>query len=489
MALVARSLHAVPNADSTVDPAWPLGNKPQNAPSNLGINLAAFATAAINLQNLPFGVAQSFNYRTYLTGTSASTAVLSVSAGSGTLGNWSIDGTGNNLANPDISAGSGTLFVSATDGVSTVIFPTQPWSIQSQGVASAVKFHANTGGCGFWFDNQYWATAEKAAFDAAFATIAANTNICFVEIVLTLAAITQSQGNISAGQAILNYVLGKVRTANQTRPTNRKIRIITKCWHKQFFPSGGGNTTDTRMWPPYWVSNGWILLTFDGAGGTSGVQQSQIDYTNAAAVADFQAIHALWLQFIDPIPEVEMHGLQDESTAVTGFASVNGLTPAAYQTFYTNIHNNLLQYCPHTLLWKTVNWMPPGGTSEVAYFNAMYATDAANNPGRFCYGGPDPSVRGTTAQVSFRGGNGGADWRNKLPWVDHTEEAFLNGGNATSPTTLVQSAITNQAANYVIGNFENWETYKSADWITAFNNINGVANPNIPSLGSWNTTP
>ncbi len=129
MALAPRSLHEIANLDLSIDTRYPLGDKPFVQPATLGIDFNAFNAAGISLNGRPQNIAISINYRTYLTGTSASTATLSVNAISGTIVNWVIDAGGNNLSNPATVVGSGSLQVSVTDGVTTVNFPVQVWSI------------------------------------------------------------------------------------------------------------------------------------------------------------------------------------------------------------------------------------------------------------------------------------------------------------------------------------------------------------------------
>lgn len=129
MALAARSLHALPSLDGSVDNRYPLGDKPQVVPASLGINLSAFNAAAIDLTGRRQNTAVSINYRTFLTGSSASTAVISVFAISGSLGNWAIDSAGNSLTNSATQLGSGSLQVRAADGAGNVVtFPVQNWS-------------------------------------------------------------------------------------------------------------------------------------------------------------------------------------------------------------------------------------------------------------------------------------------------------------------------------------------------------------------------
>lgn len=142
MSLVLRSLHPKVNVDKSWDTRYPNGDKPQVAPSSLGINLTSFNAANINLVGLPANVAVSINYRTYLTGTSASTATISVNAITGSINAWAMDsGTDTNLTNPATNPGSGTLQVVATDGITTVTFPVQAWSVLAIVQSHTIKFN------------------------------------------------------------------------------------------------------------------------------------------------------------------------------------------------------------------------------------------------------------------------------------------------------------------------------------------------------------
>ncbi len=129
MALALHSFHLTANADTSIDTRYPNGDKPFVQPSSLGIDTVAFQAAGINLFNRPQGTPVSVNYRTFLTGTSASTATLTVNAISGTLSGWAIDSSGNNLTNPATTVSSCSLQVVASDGVNTASFPIQPASI------------------------------------------------------------------------------------------------------------------------------------------------------------------------------------------------------------------------------------------------------------------------------------------------------------------------------------------------------------------------
>jgi hypothetical protein len=142
MSLQLRSLHLLPNSDSSIDTRYPQGTKAGVHPSTLGLNTAAFNAASINLTNIPQGAAITYNFRQYLTGTSASTATLSVNAINGLLGGWAIDPTGNGITNNTSVAGSGTLQVIANDGAGTIVsFPLEPWSVIARGSTQLKKWH------------------------------------------------------------------------------------------------------------------------------------------------------------------------------------------------------------------------------------------------------------------------------------------------------------------------------------------------------------
>ena len=130
MALASHSRHVQTNLDLTWDTRYPRGDKPLVQPATLGVDTSAFNAALIDLTRIRQGVPTSINYRQYLTGTSASTATLTVNAITGTLGNWQIDAAGNSLANSGVSGGSGSLQVVAADGAgNSASFPVQSWAI------------------------------------------------------------------------------------------------------------------------------------------------------------------------------------------------------------------------------------------------------------------------------------------------------------------------------------------------------------------------
>lgn len=140
MTLTAFSTHPVKNADNSWDSAYPTGLKPSALDATLDVDPVAFAAANINLVNINQGTVQDYNYRQYLVGTSAATATISVNAIQGTLGGWALDASGNGPANTGTLSGAGKLQATVTNGIRTVNFPIQPWSILAVIQQSTIKF-------------------------------------------------------------------------------------------------------------------------------------------------------------------------------------------------------------------------------------------------------------------------------------------------------------------------------------------------------------
>lgn len=128
MTVAKRSFHCVASFDGSGDTRYETGNKPQVSQGTLDIDRAAYAAARLSLLGLPANVPFSENFRQYLTGTSAASAVISVQATAGDLGTWTTDT--DNLVNTFAAAALGnfSLQVRATDGTTTVLFPVEPWS-------------------------------------------------------------------------------------------------------------------------------------------------------------------------------------------------------------------------------------------------------------------------------------------------------------------------------------------------------------------------
>lgn len=142
--LTPQAVDVAVNLDQTWDDRYPLGDKGQVQKATLDINQAAFTAANLSLLNLLQNTAQSFNYRQYLTGTSAATATLTVNAITGTLGNWQI--LTDSLTNSGTLSGSGSLQVVASDNAGNVVsFPVQAWSI-----LAVVQQHIVTWNPGWW---------------------------------------------------------------------------------------------------------------------------------------------------------------------------------------------------------------------------------------------------------------------------------------------------------------------------------------------------
>lgn len=117
------------NLDATWDLRYRLGNKPQVQRATLDYDRAAFNAAAISLIGIKQGALTSINFRQFLTGTSRLTATLTVTAVTGSLGDWTLQ-TDNLISFGNPPGGPSALQVIATDNAGNVVpFPLLNWSI------------------------------------------------------------------------------------------------------------------------------------------------------------------------------------------------------------------------------------------------------------------------------------------------------------------------------------------------------------------------
>lgn len=486
MALSLRSLHDLPSPNGTIDRRYPLGNAPVIPSATLDIDLNAFNAANIQLTYTTGTTVPDINYRQFLTGTSASTAVLSVSSASGFLGNWVIDASGNGITNPLTTTGSGSLFVSATNGTITKTFPVQSWAVITANPTTAIKLPV---GNGFWFDNQFWynssfgAGAEQTAFLNNFNTLSANPLIKYVYLTLTWGhGEGPTRGDYSRAFAAIDAMLAKLATANH------KMGLILEFW-QTFFNTQ--STTDLSAWPQYVVNNNWVVACIQ-----QGAQRTQLKWD----------IDDLWAAYGDMLCAIldryNSHPLffglssMDESVAISkvdNVAQPGGLSPGAtiidsvhYNTQFLALQKRMKDHGPNVLIYVPLNYLPPGDSTEAPTMANMITSLRAKDPYGFIYGGPDPFLRQTTFQKlvagQYQSTTGMGDIRKQILLMNRTQEAFLKNSTPT-PTTNYDTALANNAV-CLTWNCETWLLWKFQDELATINAHNGVAGT-PPSGGNY----
>jgi len=500
MALALRSLHDLPSLTGNIDRRYPNGDAPVIQPATLGINLAAYNAANFVLTNFNAGgVGVDFNYRQFLTGTSAATATISVSAASGFLGGWKVDASGNGISNDLTISGSGSLFVSASDGVNPpVSFPVQLWSVLSSTQQSQIKLVT---GNGFWLDNQFWTGSsgapaqEQSNFNSLFPTFSANPLIKYFFMEYTWGAGEQIRGNYSKAFADIDAVLAKLATAST--PTG----LILSLWIEFFNTT---NATNIGQWPQYVINNGWIYPTI-----SNGVGRLQLKWDIDdvwAAFGDFCAAicnrynnHPLFYGFC-PMDETDMVTQVDNVTQPAG----SGLSPnqvilnaSHYVTQLKNLCLRLLGALPNTPLYIPLNYLPPGGSTEAPNMANLINAIEAQYPKHAIYGGPDPFVRQTTFQKlvagAYQATTGMGDIRKNILLMNRIQGAYLGNRNDSSgnpinpgvtPGQIYDNAVTTNNCVMLTWNWETYMYYKAADELAAITARNGaVGTP--PSGGNY----
>lgn len=495
MALALRSLHDLPSATGAIDRRYPLGDAPVSNPSSLGINTTAFNAAAINLLSLTANTNFDFNYRQFLTGSSASTAVIAVNSASASLGNWVVDASGNGISiATGATANSGSLFVSATNGTTTVNFPIQSWSTLPVSVAGTIKLVV---GNGMWTDNQYWignagtAAQEQANFNNYFPTWSANPLIKYFYMSLTWGACEgPTRGDYTRAFTAIDAVLAKLATAGH------KMGLIIEIWQTFFNTT---SVTNTSEWPQYAINNSWIQSCFEAGANRTQLKWDIDDLWAAfgdmcAAICTRYNSHPLFFGFATG-DESEAISVVDNATQPPG----SGLSPGQtiinsthYQQKYLALQQRLLAILTNTPLYVPFNYLPPGDSTIPAIMANMINTLEAQSPKHCVYGGPDPFKRQTTFQKLVAGllpTSGMGDIRKNVLLMNRVQEVYL--GNKGSPPTdpgvtpgqLYDLAVQNNAV-MLTWNHQTWEFYKYADEVAAIQARNGaVGTP--PAGGSY----
>lgn len=272
MALASHSLHLAPNLGGDLDSRYPTGGKPPVQQATLDYDRAAFQAANYQLSARVGSGALSFNYRQFLTGTSAATAILSVNAITGTLTNWVFDGTDNNLTNPNIVAGSGTLQVTASNGVNTITFPIQAWALTS--TLNTVQYDA-----GHWMMNNHPVNAGEAGKGLSSSPVLGEINdingtVC-VGYKLSIAWSAIDKGSGVYDFSFIDAVIAKLQTAY-----DRPYKVFIQIEYGAFNSVSPGSNGGTAFIPDYIQHN---VATYGQAGQRVG-----------GVVTNFSGISGFW---------------------------------------------------------------------------------------------------------------------------------------------------------------------------------------------------
>lgn len=431
MSLASRSLHPqISPADGSLDLRYPFGTKPASGGASLSINTTAFAAASIDLTNRRQNTAISINYRTFLQGTSASTATLSVFATAGILAGWTIDLAGNSLTNIATLLGSGSLQVRADDGAGTVVsFPVQSWSITAQAL-NAIKWApgwimeldngSGGGGLAGWL-TQIAALANEPNI----------TTVCYRNYWATLE--DAGGGTYVAGFNTIDQLVQACANAG------KKFMLA-------FFPQSYGSTVPAS-------ASGVLPHYFETLTCSDGLTPGYAKWPGGAAWAGNLIISAM---FWDPIVMgkfiamtqayaaryennptfILFHGPGETSIGVP--LNTRGYTPSALTAQYVrwNVAGRLAW--PTTGLRLETNFI---ATANQALMQQMVDSCAVN---RVMCGGPDVKVNsGVSANSTFTGTTGTRDYRGINGFVSEIQTPDFN---AFTPTTAMP-AIFNWGEN------------------------------------------
>lgn len=431
MGIASQSLHDRPNSDGSWDSAYPQGGKPAVQPASLGIDTAAFTAAAIDLTQRPLGSAISINYRTFLTGTSAATATLTVLAASGTLGNYAI--SGDNLVNPASVQATGSLQVRADDGAGNVqFFPVQPWSFISVS-SSAQKWTPG-----------WWVTLDNGSgggglsgWLSAISEAASEPNIVgFVYRDYWKKFEDSAGGTYTVGFNVMDQLVQACAAAG------KKLGMAFFCqsYDGQVSPANGG-----KVLPTYFETltcadgqtPGYVKWTSGAA--WSGYLNLSANLWDSVVMDKFIAMTQAYAARYESNPTfVLYHGPGETSLGVPignrGFSfaklatQFNRWLPAARAAF------------PTTMLRYEANWYDVTATMQTA-------VDAcAQN--KVIVGGPDirPTVV-VNANTVFNGSVGSSDYRGRNGWCSEMQQRTWDPYTPTTAMpTLFNFAETGSAA-------------------------------------------
>jgi hypothetical protein len=490
VALATQSFHDLVNVDLTWNSRYPNGDKAASQSSILAVNVTAFLAANITLQSNQ-GVAVSINYRTFLTGTSAATATITVNAINSALGSWTFDPLDNSLTNTGLVSGSGSLQVVATDNAgNTASFPVQLWSILAPIQQNAVKFH---GGDFFWFDTLDASTGISRMQTAHSGGLKNNLNVTGYKIYAKLAQlIGPTAGDYSPAQAIIAQIRSVLSGTNK--------RWVLAIQDRTFGSTGAGGAFTGGTFPTYMINNGWALIS--NASTSVGGVANMFNFGSTPALTDYAALLAFLGTQLDSDPQFEMLDYMGETACTpagpwhTGSSSgpSANFTNAQYRDAVNTLGKAASAAFPHTLVRLQTNFVP---SSDTTTFTSWYTTLLPL--GNVTFGGPDPpliTATGYSADAKYWQGQTapGTDLRGVRARSGEVQEDGLGtpriaGGTGTTAAAAVgiiaQGLVGNLKTDHMFWNYETWETVVANDIINYINQ-NPTRN-GVPSLGNWNT--
>lgn len=486
MALATRSLHWTPSTDGSLSGRYPTGNKPAGGSGNLSINRAAFAAANIRLTNLPAGTTQDFNtYRSFLTGTAAATATLSVFAATGTIPGWAVDASGNGIVTTGL-VGSGALFVSANDNAGTIVnFDTQSWSVIPTSTLPAVKYHP---GHYCYFDTTHWSVAQGRLITYANA-LKNNPNFKGFKINFFW---SEAEGDTLGDYTKLATMVNTIRSIVQ--PIGK--RYMLALWDRSFANSNGAQPS---IIPLYARTANYAKVAANGTTFGGGGVGAIIDYSNPAVIARMLALHQAVGNLCNADPLFESYDPMGE-TAIGGASVAFGSNaPAVYNAAISQIFTGAKPFFQNTLLRLQANFAISSiEASIVGWYQLLRSL------GGCCVGGPDPALPIPSplaplfsAQRVFAGqhpdgsASSNPDLRGVMPWFGEVQEDGLGSPRlaAGAPASISNFEVVAMKASHMIWDAQEFETVQfTRDIVPYVNSINGVTNSALPSEGNWNTT-
>lgn len=489
MSNVTQSFHVIPNSDTSWDTRYEGGTKPASQSSILAVNTAAFLAANIILQSNQ-GVPVAVNYRTFLTGTSAATATITVNAINSALGNWTFDGLDNSLTNTGLLAGSGSLQVVASDNAgNTVSFPIQLWSILAPIQQNAVKFH---GGDFFTFDS-FDVNANISRMQAFHAAQKNNANVIGYKLYAKWSQLEGAvAGDYSPGQSVIAQVRAILSGSNK--------RWMLALQDRTFGSTGSAGTFTGGVFPAYAISSGFALIS--NVSTSVGGVANMFNFGSSSAVARLVALYQFLGSALDGDPQFEMFDFVGETsitptgpwhTGSSAGPSAN-FSNATYRDAINTLGKAASAAFPHTLVRLQTNFVPSNDNST---FTSWYTT--LPPLGNVVFGGPDPplpTATGYSADARYWQGivAPGIDLRGLRPRCGEVQEDGLGnprvaGGAGTAPATAVaiiaQGQVTNLKVSHMVWNSETNLAVVSNDILTYI-----ATNPTRngpPILGNWNT--
>lgn len=392
MSLVSQLIILVPNFDGTGDGGYPGGDKPQTTP--LAWSAAGIATlnAAVNSRTQGTG-AFFHNVRSYITGSAAATATISIVnvIGNAATAGWSI--VSDELVNNGTTVGDVTFVLRADDGIA----PANSTNVHGVWVAPpSTNFKR-------WHPGHYIRTNHRVLTSTDLSNLSGNPQFKGIDIEIPWGLVQPTTTG--------DYDWSLIDNALAALPSGKTL--IAQITYKLFNTSSTTNLMPSDIMSFWTTSNGFMAKV-----GLGPIMDRYITLLQAAAAR------------YDSNPKIELW-LSPESSSGLSTPLPSDFDKGDYAFQLKRMYQAMRDAFLHTLFVPQINFT----SGQVAgLISSAYGMNVAMG---------DPDAYDTNANSIFKGGASDTtgitsfDYRGLMPRVSMASTAALGGAHNNGPPSNI----------------------------------------------------